>query len=41
LRHPLFPEFEIILVVLGLDKTGFAVIAALNDMVVMLWKVHH
>ena len=29
----LFPELEIIPVVLGLDKTGFAVIAALNDMV--------
>jgi len=36
----LFPELEIILVVLWLVKTGFAVIAALNDMVGMPWKVH-
>ena len=36
----LFPELEIILLVLWLDKTGFAVIAALNDMVGMPGKVH-
>ena len=36
----LFPELEIIWVVLWLDKTGFAVIAVLNDMVGMPWKVH-
>ena len=36
----LFPELEIIPVVLWFDKTGFAVIAALNDMVRMPGKVH-
>jgi len=29
----LFPQFQIILVVTCLDKTGFAVITALNDMI--------
>jgi hypothetical protein len=36
----LFPELEITPVVIWLDKTGFAVIAALNDMVGMPGKVH-
>jgi hypothetical protein len=36
----LFPELKIILVVFWLDETGFAVIAALNDMVGIPWKVH-
>jgi hypothetical protein len=35
-----FPEIEIALVVLWLDKTGFAIIAALNDMVRIPGKVH-
>jgi len=35
-----FPELEIILIVLWLDKTDFAVIATLKDMVGMPCKVH-
>jgi hypothetical protein len=36
----LFPELEVTLVALWLDKSGFADIAALNDMAGMPWKVH-
>jgi hypothetical protein len=35
----LFPGLGIILAVLWLDKTGFAVSAALNDMAGIPWKV--
>ena len=35
-----FPELKIILVILRLDKTGFAVIAALNNMIGIPGKVH-
>ena len=36
----LFPELEIILVILWLDKADLAVVSALNDMIGISRKVH-